>query len=102
MIHHNRTAMENGIAVASTGYFPSPSGLVSNESQAGVAYDYRAPVDTLGVQQHSLGMNVSLIDAPPSKSANEQHPRTPTAYRCRYSRSDYYQASYPIVKSPST
>ena len=64
MVHlHNRSAMEDGIAVASTGYFPSPSGLVSIEPQAGVAYDHRFVVDTLGAQQHSLGMNVSLLDA---------------------------------------
>ena len=73
MVHLlNRSTMENnGIAVASTGYLPSPNGLVSSESQPGVVYDYRAPVDTLGAQQHSLGMNVSLIDASPSKSAND-------------------------------
>jgi hypothetical protein len=83
MVHlnhlHNRSAMEDGIAsaVASAGYFPSPSGLVSIEPQAGFGYDHRAVVDTLGAQQHSLGMNVSLLDASPSMSAIEQYPRTP-------------------------
>lgn len=78
MIHlHNRSAMEDGIAAGNTGYLPSPSGLVSIEPQAGVAYDHRAAVDTLGAQQHSLGMNVSLLDASPSKSANEHCPLTP-------------------------
>ena len=75
MIHHphNRYAMEDGTAVASTGYLPSPSGLVSFEPQAGVAYDHRAAVDTMGAQQHSLGTNVSLLDASPSMSTNEHH-----------------------------
>jgi hypothetical protein len=63
--------------MGSAGYLPSPSGLVSIEPQAGVAYDHRAAVDTLGAQQHSLGMNVSLLDASPTKSANEHYPRTP-------------------------
>lgn len=77
MVHlHNRSAMEDGFAAASAGYLPSPSGLVSIEPQAGVAYDHRAAVDTLGAQQHSLGMNVSLPDASPSKSANEHYART--------------------------
>jgi hypothetical protein len=76
MVHlHNRSAMEDSIA--SAGYLPSPSGLVSIEPQAGVTYDHRAAVDTLGAQQHSLGMNVSLLDASPSKSANVHCPRTP-------------------------
>jgi hypothetical protein len=80
MVHlHNRSGtMEDGIAVANAGYLPSPSGLVSIEPQAGVAYDrydHRAAVDTLGPQQHSLGMNVSLTYASPSKSANEHYPR---------------------------
>jgi len=58
-----RSSIENDIAGAGTGYLPSPSGLVSIDLQAGVSYDYRAAVDTLGAQQHSLGMNVSLLDA---------------------------------------
>ena len=76
-LHNRRSAMEDGIAVGSAGYLPSPSGLVSIEPQAGVAYDHRAAVDTLGAQQHSLGMNVSLPNASPSKPADEHHPRTP-------------------------
>jgi hypothetical protein len=52
--------------VENTGYLPSPSGSVSTEPQAGVAYDYRTAIDTLGAQQHSLGTNVSLVDASPS------------------------------------
>ena len=60
---HNRFATENDIAVTGTGYIPSTSGLVSIEPQAGPAYDYRAAVDILGAQQHSLGTNVSLINA---------------------------------------
>jgi hypothetical protein len=72
--------MEDGISVANTGYLPSPSGLVSIEHQAGVAYDHRAAIDTLGAQQHSLGMDVSLLDASPSKSPNEHCPRTPNHF----------------------
>ena len=64
-------------AMGSAGYLPSPSGLVSIEPQAGVGYDHRAAVDTLGAQQHYLGMDVSLLDASPSKSANGHYPRTP-------------------------
>ena len=78
MVHlPNRSAMENGIAVASTGYLPSSSGLASIEPQAGVGYDYRTAVGTLGAQQHSLGMNVSLINVSPSKSANGHYPHLP-------------------------
>jgi len=43
------------------GYFPSSSGLASVEP--GIAYDHRVAVDALGAQQHSLGTNVSPLDA---------------------------------------
>jgi hypothetical protein len=71
MVHLlNRSAMENDIAGpgAGTVYLPSPSGLVSIDPQAGVSYDYRAAFDTLGAQQHSLGMNVSLVDSRSNQS----------------------------------
>ncbi|KAI0277518.1 hypothetical protein BGY98DRAFT_1097380 [Russula aff. rugulosa BPL654] len=66
----------NGIAVASTGYLPSPNGLVSSESQPGVVYDYRAPVDTLGAQQHSLGMNIFALGLLPGIVSNSHVPFT--------------------------
>lgn len=75
MVHlHNRSAMEDGIAVTSTGYLPSPSGLVSIEPQAGVAYDHRAAVDTLGAQQHSLGMNIFALGLWPGTVSNSHVP----------------------------
>ncbi len=63
LIHiHNHSTLEDGIAVTNTGYLPPPGGLASIEPQAGVAYDHRVAFDTtLGAQQHSMGMSVSLL-----------------------------------------
>lgn len=73
---HHRSAIEDGITVGSAGYLSSPSGLVSIEPQAGVAYDHRAAVDTMGAQQHSPGMNIFALGLLPGIVSNNHTPFT--------------------------